>query len=306
MKPFLTRQGDLSMTRSLKCTIAAGLFATILTAPVHAGLVKDIAFGLSEAGFQFIGEENPLSGGADLTIGRNFTGQTLDFGATELTLTGTPTFTMSTGGRGLQVLDFSFNTGANPLNYTLVADTGNQTVTTVGTFFMDITGSVNSFGYYDLNFDVSSRQTVTEDGRILTDTFENDFDIGPIDISGNLFADLLGAVTDPIFQVLGIENIFYQFSAAGQFEDIMANLVQDATAKIDAGYGLTDNQLADLTSLAAAGAALGAQIPDLSYLTASGTYNPPIAAVVPEPATLMLLLAATPLALRRKKTNRTD
>lgn len=294
------------MTRSPKCMIAAGLIAMILTAPVHAGLVKDIAFGLSGAGFQFIGTENPLSGGADLTIARNFNGQTLDFGATELTLTGTPTFTLSTGGRGLEVLDFSLNTGGNPLNYTLVSDTGNQTVTTTGSFFMDITGNVNSFGYYDLNFDVSSRQTVTEDGRILTDTFENDFDIGPIDIEGNLFADLLGAVTDPIFQVLGVENIFHQFSAAGQFEDVFADLVQNATAKIDAGYGLTDNQLADLTSLAAAGAALGAQIPDLSNLTAAGTFNPPIAGVVPEPATLMLLLTASPLALRRRKTNRAN
>ena len=295
----------MSMSRR---AVAIALFTVSLTAPVQAGLFRDALIGLSDSGFQFVGNKNPLSGGADLTVARNFTGQTLDFGATELTLTGTPTFTLSTGGRGLQVLDFSLTTGGNPLTYTLTTDTGNQTLTTAGSLLVNINGGVNNFGFYNLTFDVSSRQTVTQDGQILMDTSENDFDIGPIDIRGNLFADLMGAVTDPIFQLLGVDNFFRQFSAAGQFESNLSALAQAAQAKTLAGVGLTGQEIANLTSLAAAGAAFGAAIPDLSFLSAAAVntdatlLSAPV--VVPEPATLMLLVAASPLVMRRRRNRR--
>lgn len=303
------------MTPSRIRVVGALVVGLSLTAPAQAGVFRDVLFGLSGSGFQFIGTENPLSGGADLTVIRNFNGETLDFGATELTLAGTPTFTLSTGGRALEVLEFSLTTGGNPLNYTLTSDTGNQTITTAGSFLMNINGGVNNFGFYDLSIDVSSRQTVTEDGRILTDTFENDFDIGPIDIEGNLFADLLGVVTDPIFQLLGVDNIFRQFSAAGQFESNLSALAQAAQAKIDIGDQLTGAELSELASMAAAGTVLGFDVSALSFLDDPalqfdlGAVNGSQRVLatspnfVPEPATLALLLAAVPW-VRRRRVNR--
>jgi hypothetical protein len=237
-------------------------------------------------------------------VTRTFNGETLDFGATELTLTGTPTFTFSTGGRGLQVMDFSLNTNNAPLRYTLVSDAGSQRTAINGSFLMDLTGSINSFGFYDLTLDVSSRQDVTQDGRFSDETFENDFDIGPISVRGNMFADLLGAITDPIFQALGVENIFYSFSGAGQFQDQLEGLGLEGLdlAGLDLA-GLTDTLLGDAAGLAGLAKSLKSQhlaAAELDALVADPSAGQRLA-VVPEPATLMLLLAGGAMVLRRSR-----
>ncbi len=298
----------MRLTRSFMVSLGlmVGLFVAV--APVQAGMFKKVLLGLSEAGFNFTAEENFLSGGADLIVSRQFNGETLDFGATELTIAGTPVFTLTTGGRGLDVLDVSLNTNNNPFTYSLVTDTGNQITTINGSFLLDATASLNGFGYYDLQLDVSSRQTVINDGRFNDDTFENDFDIGPIDIRGNIFADVLAVVTDPIFQAMGIENIFAQFSGAGQFASSLDAQVQAAQMKARNGRALTEQEIAELGSATALAAAMGIDIPDMSFL--ADVEVEPVntgdevagqrGQVIPEPATLVLLGLSAAVLLRRR------
>lgn len=285
--------------RGLSITVAGILALTTGVSTSRADIFENILLGLTETGFNFVGNENLLSGGADLVVTRTFNGETLDFGATELTLFGTPTFTFSTGGRGLQVMDFSLNTANQPLRYTLISDAGSQRTAINGSFLMDLTGSINSFGFYDLTLDVSSRQDVTQDGRFSGETFENDFDLGPISVRGNMFADLLGALTDPVFQILGVENFFYSFSGAARFQD---QLDQLGLAGLDLG-SLTGSLFGDPAALGG----LSKSINDmhlaagqLDAMTTDPSQGQRLAAV-PEPATLMLLLAGGALVLRRSR-----
>lgn len=294
--------------RRSRIAVLVSMAVIALAAPAQAQMFKEVAIGLAEAGFNFVGDRNFLSGGADLTVSRTFSGETLDFGATELTLSGTPRFQLSTGGRGLEVLDVSFNTAGSPLNYQLVTDTGSQLTTITGSFLLDATASINSFGFYDLNIDASSRQTITQDGRFGDPSTENDFDIGPIDLRGNIFADLLASMTDPIFDALGMDNVFAQFSGAAQFEAKISAEAERARAKAAAGQPLTAQEVAQLASISSMGAAMGFEVPDLSFIDdavieqelAGDPAAPRTGNLVPEPATLALL-ALSALAARRQR-----
>ncbi len=289
---------------------AAALLVAVPTVAEAKGLFKNVVFGLRQAGFDFDGNHNYLSGGDDLTVSRTFTGETLDFGAAELTLSGTPVLSFSTGGRGIELIEFSLNTNNQPFGYQLRTDTGNQETTITGSFLLDATASMNSLGFYDMQLDVSSRQRVVTDGRWEDDEQFNDFDLGPIDIRGNIFADLLAAATDPIFDALGIDNIFAHFSGAGQFEDQLNLKAAQAQAKAQAGKSLTVDEIDELASISAAAAAMGLDIPDLGFLADVDIEEPETAYQVdadaipdvPEPATTALLAAGicSLLSQRRK------
>ena len=256
------------MRRTIILTIALTTLVSITnlqTAYAGNGIYENVVYGLRQAGFDFDGKANYLSGGHDLTVSRTFTGETLDFGATELTIQGTPVLSFSTGGRGLQMIEASFNTNNSPFNYSFTTDTGNQVTTINGSLYLDATASMNSFGFYDMQLDVSSRQTIINDGRYSDEENPNDFDIGPIDIRGNIFADLLATVTDPIFDALGVDNFFSHFSGAGVFEDTLNNKAAKAREKARAGKSLTEEEIAELASVSAMAGAMGLQIPDLSF-----------------------------------------
>jgi hypothetical protein len=289
-----------------------GWLAVIALVPVtaQAGPFQKALIGLSEAGFNFVAEENFISGGADLIVSRNFVGETLDFGAAELTLQGTPVFTLTTGGRGLDLLEVSLNTGGNPFNYTLTTDTGNQLTTLTGSFLMDASATINEFGFYDVTLEVSSRQTFTNDGRFSDDPLLQDFDLGPVDLRGNIYADLLAVVTEPIFNLLGVDNIFAQFSASGQFEAKLDAQAKALRAKALAGEVLSAEEIAELGTVMSLAAAWGVEAPDVSFLGDWGLGEDPLAAaeslgataqLIPEPHTLLLLGACVPALLRRRR-----
>ena len=164
------------------------------------------------------GNRNPLSGGVDLLLAESFAANPFDFGPWDLTFQGPISLAVSTGGRALPGLDISFTSAADtltvptPLSYVLNFDTGAQSSQVSGSVLIDGDFSINKFGYYDLSFVYSSRQDVDREGRFATDEATNDFDIGPINISGNIYADILGAITQPLYDRAGRENIFIQFS----------------------------------------------------------------------------------------------
>ncbi len=252
----------------------------------QAGLFKNTVRALEYAGFNFIGQKNPLSGGADLMLVRNFNNETLDFGATELTLTGPLQFTFTTGGRGLEVLDVSLSTNNRPLTYALITDVGGQKTQVNGNFLLNATGSMNSFGWYDFQFQYSVREQIIQDGRFANGEEYMDFDIGPIDISGNIFADMLAVLFDPLFTSLGTENIFASFS--GRYQ-----------AMEELNRRLADSRLSalGLDSLGEMSASMVPTVPlELATLRAEPSY-------VPDPSTLLLLLGGAPViyAMRRRR-----
>jgi len=284
-----------------------------VTSSVQAGTVQRLLHGLDAVGFNFAGEQNFLSGGYDIAVSRQFTGQTLDFGATQLTLQGTPVLTFSTANRGLDEIKFSLNTGSSPLSYTLTTDTGNQISTLTGSFMLNATAKINQFGFYDVVLDVSSRQSFTNDGRFSNDPSTQDFDIGPVSLRGNIYADLLAAVTDPIFNALGIDNVFAQFSASGQFQSKLDAQAAKLQAKAQSGEALSADEISQLGSMMATATALGIATPNFDFLSnidySNGVvFDDPVAVsrstqyqVVPEPASLALIAFGTVVLFRRRR-----
>ncbi|MCP4590878.1 MAG: hypothetical protein GY842_09040 [bacterium] len=273
------------------CGVALAI-ALASASPTQAGVFRNVVRGLEYAGFRFAGQENPVSGGSDFVMGRTFNGDTLDFGATDLTLTGPLNFTLSTGGRNLGVLEFSLNSGNQAFEYILNSSSGAQDYTVDGNFLLDATGSINSFGFYDLRLQLSSRQDVLQDGRFLDGAEELDYDIGPIDVSGNIFADLLARLFDPVFDALGAENIFDSFSGRGQ-ADLFELMSADAQAKSVPADLLTADDLSEMLSV-------GEDVVDPEYFSPHELRGRVVAEQTPEPQVLMLLLAPAAYFIGRR------
>jgi hypothetical protein len=289
------------MTRLARLALCMTVVA-IAADGAQAGVFKNVVRGLEYAGFNFVGQENPLSGGADFALTRTFNNETLDFGGTELTLNGPVAFGFSTGGRMLPVLDISLNTRNQPLEYTFTSDVGGQSTTITGSMELNATGSIDTFGFYDFRFDLSSRQSIDEEGRFRnTDGELVDFDVGPIDVSGNIFADLLGLLFDPFFESTGGTNIFASFSGRLQAEEEMNLAAKQAMAKMQAGVNLTPEEVSELVGHVLTVEALGGNGVDLSFLDLDVDQDLAQAAPVPEPGTLCLLLVAIPLLYRRRR-----
>lgn len=255
----------------------------IAPATARADVFRDIAFGLGFAGFQLQGQENILSGGADFAMLTQFQGNELDFGSAQLTMTGPISLGFSTGGRGLNVMKIDFQTALNdqiassPLTYTWNADVGGQQTQINGSLLIDGSLEFNGFGFYDLQVDYSSRQTVNTDGRFSNDQEFNDFDVGPMHLRGNIFADLLSLILDPLFANSEIDNPFASFSGQTQLKRLADGATISARELV---LGPPTN--AGLIEAGLSGS-IDAQLPlDTGPL--------PNGATVPEPGTLFLML----------------
>lgn len=226
-------RGTLKAKNALLLAIALmGLHGT----SARGDLWEGVATGLGAAGFDIRGGHNVLSGGTDILVTNTFFGETFDFGALELTLNGPISLDFSTGDRILHDLDIALTTAASseqnatPLSYELTYDVGGQQTSITGTLLVDGAISVNRFGWYEVGLDYSSRQTVVNDGRFDTGTSDFDLDVGPINVRGNIFADMLAAVTDPFFDAAGIPNLFASFSGRVQLQQVIDNQLKTAVA----------------------------------------------------------------------------
>ena len=195
----------------------SGFYLTLLAATwlavgpatsARGGIWEGVTLGLSRAGFNFQSNRNFASGGADYLINNNFVGNTLNLGIGDLTLLGPVSLSVNSGTRFVNTLDISFRTAvdngvlrsATPLSYILNFDSGSQSSAITGSLFLDANLSMNGFGFYDFDFRYSSRQNVDREGRVTDSGGEFDSDIGPINISGNIYADILALVTAPFLK----------------------------------------------------------------------------------------------------------
>ena len=297
------------MLRRFRLVWCAVLLSTGLPlGTAQAELWGDVLVGLDYAGFQYNAQRNPLSQGVTVQTFRNFQNTRLDFGTTEMVLTGPVVAQFTTASRGMRNLDFTISFGAegNPLLYTYESDVGSTAVRVDGSTVFNVDGSINQFGWYDFEFQLSSRQTASSTGRFANlDEEFIDYDIGPINVSGNIFADLLATMTDPFFASTGYENFFASFSGRTARGNALESTVSTLKAKAATGQNLSKREVAELVRMAAEARFHGDDMPSLDFLGQSAvqsveittTYAPNI---VPEPSSLLLLLVPAVAWLGRR------
>ncbi len=285
-----------------KARLVLALSAVLLACQTaSADILRNILLGLDYAQFNTYAGRNPVSGGGELETSRTFFGETLDMGWSQLTLSGPVEFTFKTGDRGIQTLDISLNTQGQPLFYSWVADVGGQSVERTGSLLLDATANVNSFGWYTLEFDYSVRETVTQSGRFNDSETPVELDIGPIDIKGNLFADFLAVITEPIFAALDVENVFASFSGRTQIEEELNRRLADSLAEstpLLSGLGFAE--LLGDPSVTASSMLTASSLDESRTITEEGT----LAIAVPDPATVLLLAAGMPFVWRATRRRR--
>ncbi len=276
-------------------------FAIAIGGSARAEMQK-FATALDFLGFDLIGQRNPLSGGIDFLATNNFDGAPFDFGAGDLSLSGPLSLQVSTGGRFLSQFDVSLTTAVNgrtdasPLSYVLNSGIGAQSTQVSGTVLADVDFSLNGLGFYKLDITYSSRQKVTNDGLLANDGTTNDFDLGPINISGNLFADALAILTDPFFNGAGQTNPFERFSGRAQLSELLQTPTTDLQTALAEG--------SDPSGAASAAARFGAvrkgygnndAPPGNAFGRGNGNGG-----AVPEPAVLVLILLGVPAIVLRR------
>jgi hypothetical protein len=289
----------------------------------QADMISNVAVGLGAAGFDIRGDRNILSDGFDILVTNSFNGALFDFGVAELVLTGPLSMEVSTSNRLLPSLDIAFTTAidgrrdASPLRYDFVFDVGGQQTNVTGSILMDANLSINQFGWYDLGVTYSSRQTVDNDGRFSNATIENDFDIGPINVRGNIFADMLAAVTDPFFEATNTPNLFASFSGRERLKQIMADqqsyLSSQAASALSewSSNGTLFTDVIGLSNGSASSTPRGNSVFDVgvtdptgfnaSGLTHSHAAPNSFAGIVPEPTVLLLMLLGIPAILAHRR-----
>ncbi|HEY3246617.1 MAG TPA: hypothetical protein VGM03_25000 [Phycisphaerae bacterium] len=265
----------------------------------RAALFSDFVTGIEAAGFQVTGDRNPLTGSTFIQLDRAFANDTLDFGSTQLTLNGQVRTRFETNKFFPQTLDFQLNTRGAPLAYTLISDVGGQRTAFVGNALVNVNGRINAFGFYDLQINVADRQNVTSEGRFDNVTNEpQDFNIGPINVRGNIFADALAALFDPFFAASGTPNIFASFSGRTQAQQQLDSTLGRARQLVDRGGVLSQSDVDSIVGTAVISEMLGGRPADLSFLDGAVAAAEGAAGagghsgLVPEPATLLLMAPA--------------
>ncbi|HPF40774.1 MAG TPA: PEP-CTERM sorting domain-containing protein [Phycisphaerae bacterium] len=144
---------------------------------------------------------------------------------------------------GERILTQNFVGGAStfnvaPVGYSVTFNGGVQEFEWTGNILVDSAFSINALGFYDADIRIVNRGGASADGILLSDEQVTDFDTGPINVSGNLLLDAIGS----LFQANGNPATAAPFgigSAAAQREVVIDELM----AKVDAGEGLTDEEV---------------------------------------------------------------
>lgn len=238
-------------------------------------------------------------------------GTQYDAGPFNVSLQGTTHGRATVNRRFIPELNLQFDTAGAPLNYDFDVFDGIQNFNLNGAFNGNLTGTINALGFYRLQVNGQNTGTRTADGFVLTDNQSTNFDLGPINVSGNIFLDIAAGVFQAVANTPGALQFAIPSAASGAArvkpEDSLATALtlpaSDATASAQQEMAsalvraifqqswleLSSGEQSSLEQLA-----LGLTQSDLAAAEARS-------AVVPEPATLVLLAApAVLLVLRRK------
>lgn len=288
-----------------------GLVAFLISmgSPVVRGeMFDDVLEGLQFAGFSVDGTHLPLSDTNVFVVANTLRGNTIDLGILDFAIAGPVTLLVEQGGRGIPEIGLTLSTGQlninpnfvvtvgppQPLVYAFNIDTGTNTTNITGNMLFDLRATINTFGSYDFRFQASNRQTTTIDGRFENLAIGNpEYDLGPIDIEGNIVADILATVADPFFDAAGVENVFAEFSGRTFREKQARETIGRLKTKVEAGERISQEELATVSAIKLVSDFLGDELPDLGFLAdglpiEAGTQT--LTNAVPEPATMLLLV----------------
>jgi len=183
----------MSVKHHKLCGLVLAAAVVLGTTQAQGSLIEKAWQGLVFTGFSTQLQRNYFGDGWDFQFAQNFNAREFDFGTTELILNGTMLGTVSTTNRGIPEIEFSLNTSAGGLAYTLLADSGlTKTQIDNGQLNINQKLKINKFGFYTLDLTINSRGDVETDGS----TENLDFDVGPIHVEGHILIDLINCILD--------------------------------------------------------------------------------------------------------------
>lgn len=225
--------------------------------------------------------------------------EVFDFGAFELELDGTISNTTQLTRRGFLI--FSTQNFIDGVNYTFRGKSGLQDVRLSGSFDLRQSLELNRFGFYELRLEGSNRGSKLEfDGLAVGGSRNTEFDIGPINIKGNIFYDGLLAILSGVgVDTTGLAGLFPKSPLDTIGESLREDFEKEIARVAGASADIPPGAAAPARSVLADGAAFGATGAGPS--PAEGAGNPPNAHVIPEPGTAVLLaLGLLVLGSRRR------
>lgn len=192
----------------------------------------------------------------------------IDLGLYSLTLNNGQIVTQAEFSRGILPQVSFFSNTPEAIDYSVSLNTGFQDFEINNAQLAWTTQwNVNALGFYDYQLSVSHRGEYELDGFTLVDTGTLDFDIGPINLSGNVIADALALVTQPFFDSTGATNPFAAFSGRATKRIEVARTVDEILSRVEAGDVLTEADMDELIEATVIAAALDQTLPDFSFLS---------------------------------------
>jgi len=203
-----------------------------------------------------------------------------------------------------------------PLQYNITSSPGAESWTFQGSLTANTTGTVDLLGNYSLQVAATNTGTARLDGVAITDKRPTDFDVGPVNINGNIYVDLasnlLQAASAPLVGGANPAAVANNIPSAATGKD-------KTSEAADPSATLTDAQIKDALTKALVQSVFAQALSDLNPLDPSNgggllgmltdrtiaQYDSSKvngAAAIPEPGTIALL--ATPMllmALRRRR-----
>ncbi|MFO0972472.1 MAG: PEP-CTERM sorting domain-containing protein [Phycisphaerae bacterium] len=244
----------------------------------------------------------------------------LDAGPVNMALQGTTHARVTVNRRLIPEMNLSLDTGGAPLNYAVRGFTGLQNIQATGSFTGTLSGTLNVLGFYNLQATAANNNSnLRVDGVLVTDNRSTDFDVGPINVTGNIWIDAASNTLQALGNVAGsiYTNIASAATARKKTPAVAkptdptdtANVATDAAPEFDDEFvrsiiqalfsdALVQQLLAVLSGQAAQQVAA---LPPAS--TGSQQLSSPASnsALVPEPATLVLLGLPAFFLLRRRR-----
>lgn len=189
------------------------------------------------------------------------------------------------------------SSATSPVQYNIQTFLGPEIVNLNGQMLLNSSGSINGLGFYRVQLTASNTGTMQTSGVADNRTQDTSFDIGPVNLSGNIFADMAIAGLKGIGSQLGINTDLLPAGPAAKTRtpDEIARAIAD-------GQTVT---APELQALLAAHMADPEGVPLPSDGTAAAANTAPGVLPVPEPGTLTLLIAGVfGLLSRSRRLNR--
>jgi len=202
-------------------------------------------------------------------------------------------------------------TNPTSVSYDFWVNTGFQDVEIVGEGSLDAQIDINAFGFYDIDAFVSNRGTFTIDGVAYSDSGTLDYDMGPVSLSGNIFVDILAAMTAPLFEAAGTSNPLAVFSGRAKLQ----NQIKERdllVARLEAGEVLTDAEMNEIITTSMLASVFGGEGSEVleratesvqaASVSLSGEATTGQICLAPEPVSAGLWLILSAAVLRRRRT----